>query len=150
VILIIFSTIICQTDNESVTLKKKKLAEIVELAKNGKRASEEVKLLRSANQDASKALAIADSAMAELENAYYDQVNALEIGNRIILKYEDIAKEGNRLVTTAIVGLITYQVVDGSNNEKAYVYGSMASTYLLTRLFGAPFDLFTIDLTFWN
>lgn len=147
VILIIFSVTISQ---DSLKIDKKKLSQIVELAKNGKRASEQVKLLREANQDAGKALMIADSAMAELENAYYDQVEALELGNRIILKYEDIADEGARLVITAGTGLVTYMVFDGDKNEKAIVFGTMAVTYTVTRIFGVPFNPFKIDLTFWS
>lgn len=132
--------------SQTVEVEREKVAKLIESAQNGKRASEQNKLLRTAITDAKMALLHADTTIAELELAYFDMEKAYEFQQKIIKYYEDRADLGNKLVFTSAVGIITYITFDGDKNEKLYVFGGMGATYLLVDFLGVPFDLFKLDL----
>ncbi len=122
------------------------LDSLINQAKRYQKTLEVISLVKQQQRATINSLSHADSVIANLEEAYFFQRKAIETGDKIITIYKDRAEEGNRLVTTAIVGLVTYLSIDGSTNERLYVFGSMGITYACTRLFGTPFDFFTVDI----
>lgn len=144
--LIILFALCLTTLSSQITVKATLLDSLLKQAKKAKIYAKALEESIEANRQAEQTFEMADSTIAALEMAFLAQKEVSRIDAEIIKAYKGRAKEGNRLVTTALVGIVAYIAYDGNQNEKPIVFGSMGVTYIATRIFGAPFDLFTIDL----